>query len=381
MKFTLIFGFLFVAFLCNESHCSVKRREKRTLGTILQFFGYRIVPINPQNQIRASETGNLQSSLINSMRIQTVMPTERIQTTSMAPEIPTTSVVETFTQPLASVDGQFVPNFVPMKAETPLRIIVNDMSSISTKTPDRIMTPAVQETLPVVPLTPSIVAEKPQTSLPLTLEIESGTSAMTTVPPALQVSPAVSTNPGTLQTPPSSPSMAPQAMPIVTSLSGSPLPQLMQSMPFRIIMTAPAAADPTPYTINVPTSTETAPIDVRANLVSSNPMEQSMIKPSENIETLPLNFGLDQQFAPQMTSEKIQQNNKNIEVLRSDEVSSSFFGQQTFPPAFSIYPQFLMPPQSISERHQEIDRSDEFSSSHTAMNFNGQYYDYLTYHR
>lgn len=386
MKFTLIFGFLFIAFFCNESHCSAKRREKRTLGTILQFFGYRIVPISPQNQVKEPEAGNLQPSQINPMRIQTVMPTERVETTSIFPEAPTTSVVETFTPPSASTDSQFVPNFIPIKADMPLRIIVNDMNSASTETPavSEIMS-AVSETTPAMQGTPPRVAANQQFSLPLMLA-ESGTSAMPAVPPtphappaSLAVSPTEPATPQTASATPSvvsaSPSMVPTETPIITSLSGSPLPQLMPSMPFRIIMTAPAATEASPYIIKAPSTT--APIDVRANLASSNSME----RPSENIEALPLSFNLDQQFAPQMTSEKIQRNNKNIEVLRSDEVSSSFFGQQTFPPTFNIYPQFLMPPQSLSESHQEIDRSDDFSSSHTAMNFNGQYYDYLTYHR
>lgn len=338
MKFAQIFCVIFIALLCiSIVNCSAKRREKRTLGAILQLFGFKIVPLN-ENQ---NQTRQLLQRRPN--RIQTVMPTEKVETTTVMPSVvPVTTDVETFTasgapgSPLIPTQAPF-PNFIPMMPNVPLRIIIDNMNRALTQVPPA----AAPDTLPST--TPANFM-----NLPI---------SQPTPPPVVMTEPA---------------------MPTVTAFNGSPVVQISLGSPFRIIMndmmTAPGSANPT----MVPSSVETTPMNVRANLVSSNSMEQSL-KPSENIEALPLSSVDDQQFASQTTSQDIQPN-KNVQILRSNEATSTFFGQ-AFPPIFNIFPQFFTP--GFTAPQEEIDRND-FSSSQTSKfteRANGQYFNYLTFHR
>lgn len=361
MKFEQVL-LIAVLICCTFNNCSAKRREKRTLGTILQFFGYKIVPLNQNQEVRETQALRMRPN-----RIETVMPTERIETTPFTPEaasenivmeqVPSLSTSEPI-QPQVDVTSSspIVPSFIPMRENVPLRIIIDDMNMQSTPMTAAPVTP------PAVP-TPT---EFTQSVTPVE-EMKTPTAAQDTLP----TTPLTTTTAPILEQPS-----------VVTSLNGAPLPQLMPAMPFRIMMNDMTAPESNSYVGNIPTSTEAVAIDVRTSQISNEPVNQS-IKPSENIQALPLSYNIDQQFAADsvQAKQRVQEkSNNNVEVLRSNEVSSSFFGQQTFPPGFNVFPQFLMPPTSFEAPQEEIDRRD-FSTSRAAMNFNGQYFNYLTFHR
>lgn len=409
MKFAQIFGLVFIALMCVSVTCDAKRREKRTLGTILQFFGFQIVPLN-QNQSAQGlpGLGRFQFQGLNPNRIRTVMPTERPETTTemrSVMEIISSSTPET---PL-STQAPIVPAFIPMQPIMPLRIIIGETDSVQMRS---------QSTLPAS----SIIAPETSTMSPMVSAISPSSAPLMVSPPVEQIAPTLQqTMPPAVQiaqqtmlpvmsaaqqqVPPAilavqqtmtpatitAPIEAQPTMPIVNSLNGSPLPQLMAGMPFRIVMddtmTGPSGSEPAPYPVNVPSSTLATPLDVRSNLMAPTAPQESL-KPTENIQVLPLaSSGSDQQFASQMALEKFQERfqEKNIQVLKSNEVTSSFFGQQTFPPAFNIFPQHFLPPQDYPQ--DDFDRRDfsspqsDFASSQSAPDFNGQYFNYFTLHR
>jgi hypothetical protein len=121
MKFSAIFALVLICALVASSDGN--KRQKRTLGTILQFFGYRIVPLRGNG----NSVEKIQNPPPTVNRIQTVIPTEAAP--SMAPET---------TSPPSTESPAMTTTMLPSTTAAPateqsvnMRIIVMDPTTSS----------------------------------------------------------------------------------------------------------------------------------------------------------------------------------------------------------------------------------------------------------
>lgn len=189
-----------------------------------------------------------------------------------------------------------------------------------------------------------------------------------------------------------------------TPLTSSEAPMIetspfMNTAPLRIIMFDPSTEMPpsafpatSPQSLKLLSPTQEIPIEVSSEipvqvsseipLPASSQALQEPIKPeeaespssdSDETRRVPAEEDIDTRF---------NQDSSNFEQFRSNDVTSSFFGRQAMQPNFGLFPQYFMPPRPFSypQQEQQIDPNN-FSSSSASMNLNGQFFNYLTYHR
>lgn len=278
MKSAEIYVFILIVALCAS--CDGKRRDKRTLGSILNFFGFQIVPLNaglrklPENEKYEFPAQNQRNPKFN--RIQTIMPFEISEATS-----PPTETTSATTAQMTSSEAPMIESSSFMNT-APLRIIMFDPSS---------------------EMTPSALPEAASESLKL-----------------------VSTT---------------------------------EAVPFEVSSEMPAPASPS--------------LEPLTNEELPSPATTSSTDQSMPMEKVPADEDIDTRF---------NQDSGNFEQFRSNDVTNSFFARQSMQPTFGLYPQYLMPPRPFAQSQQQIQHDpNSFSSSSATMNMNGQYFNYLTYHR
>ena len=300
--------------------CEGKTRQKRTLGTVLQFFGYKLVPIAPpaineQTEPFAEKLKSPEEFQRNPkfMRLQTVMPFEEISETTMA----------TMETPFKS--NKFGS---PVRRQTPAPMA--ETSTTEAPIEEFLITATESELL--------TANEASTTNLPLRIILEDQKS-FNEPPPMLSE---------TSQQPP------------------QPLKEENQ------------IAD---------TTTESFLINAEVSSTESSD-EQDEPNQHQNFET-PLNLRPDDvnslsfdsrlnSYDPHFSSFDLP--NKNFEIIRSNDVSHQYFGHQAFP-SFGRFPQqHFTQPQPFSAHQESPQFSNHYSTSRTAMNLNGQQFDYLTYH-
>lgn len=318
---------VFILSLCHLSEAG--RREKRTIGTILQYFGFKLVPLR-ESEVREPQVEKYQFPPQTPrnpkfMRIQTVMPFYETSETSLvassvsstttfmtptSSEIPQTTI-ETTTE-TSSDSPSSIATLLPFMKSASLRIFMQDIVEASTTNPVTEISSASQETL--------TFTEQ-------------------------------------------------------TTVKHEPLRIIMQD-----IDETPQASTPTQFTelssqsVETEDEAENIPVELTTKTTPSESIEETS-QPSDNFASLPLS-------SPAVMSQNYQQkpsgadNGGKYEFFRSNDVSNQFvFDEQ----AFGSFPHFSMPPRPFSHPAAQMSQN-HFSTSSASMNMNGQNYNYLTYH-
>lgn len=329
IKFLTVVVIIIAFATCGES----RRREKRTLGTILQFFGYRLVPImdnmeQPNIAMSSAMSEKLRSSSMNENqripiinRIQTVMPFfEFFQTTTQASARVNEMTTATREASIATTSNEPTTEATTVKVSSALlRIIMEEISSDPT------------EATTALPST---------TSVPPSSTTEKTTSNM-------------------------------ERLPIGNSSERSA--RLEESTPLPNIASLPLDSSNTPkferQMLDPPPVRSFVRVDAEANQRRINAI---------NSETNQINSN-------SLASDQIaEQNRKNVEILKSDDVSNSFFDQPTFPVYESFPPYIQAQPFSLAHEQsyfpQDSLEHSDFTPSTDTLTTDGEYIDFRTYY-
>lgn len=156
MKIANIFGLTLTVILCGNLS-DAERREKRTLGTIFQFFGFKIVPLTESDKGGATaEKYQFPAQTQRNpkfIRIQTVMPfVEMIETSTVAAQQPSSTTSSPLTTTTAEASTTSEPTEAPIEMTSksfeenaPLRIILPDTMLSSSEVPSSTSTEAFSE--------------------------------------------------------------------------------------------------------------------------------------------------------------------------------------------------------------------------------------------
>lgn len=343
-----------------------KRRQKRTLGTILQFFGYRIVPImENKEQQSLSISERIRSPIMNRNqriptripeinRIQTVMPfVEIIETTTQVSKMTTSSskmpVEPTSTE--APTEGTTVN-----VSSGPLRIIMEEMSSDPTEASS---------------VMPSSTTEN-NSNEKLRLVNSSATSGRledSTMSARLELSTPL-------------PNIA--ALPLDSSnVKSFERPQLdslnVQSFQ-RQTLDSSNVESPEPKASDSPPVRSFVRVDPEANQRRINALAAE-----SNQEPVRSFVRVDAEGNSLASDQMTEQNNNNIEILRSDDVSTAYFDAPTFPVYESFPPYIQAKPFSLPHDTSYLpqysyERSDYTPSDDYTPTINGgEYLDIRSY--
>lgn len=343
MKLAEIFALVLIASMCASSNGN--KREKRTLGSILQFFGLKLVPLQEnvnklpepekfklfQEQYAAHESQTQRTPRLN--RIQTVMP-----------------FVE------------FGENISNENAESVTMTEVTDQTSEAL--------PTTTESSFMI-MTSGQVSDEPEMTndgSPLRIVLEDS--------PSTEPSPSAEVSGDSAQEEPT------------TEIN-------------ELDTSTPAFTEETSNTqkadIQEETSTETS-VETASENPSQNPSEVRFDFPTEVPQFRPLPNYIDQN-----------QLNNNFDFYRSNDVSNRFFNQQDFARTFGVHPQQLSPPRTFTRpafiqhpfyqhqprfdnpqylqpniyypQYQQQNQRANSRQSSSSMNINGkEHFNYLTYH-
>jgi len=118
----ILFILLILAVLCDGN-----KRPKRTLGTFLRYFGYRIIPIDDVEFVTESIPESTRSP--KALRINTQRPSIKVEETTMKPRKTTTTMRSTTTQSIPKfnpllpdiINSLFQINFTTMRSPMNVR--------------------------------------------------------------------------------------------------------------------------------------------------------------------------------------------------------------------------------------------------------------------
>lgn len=393
MKVAKIFQFILVVALC--ALVDAKRRDKRTLGTIFQWFGYKLVPLSngdkpSDNYVYPAETKR--NPKFN--RIRTVMPqfevieevevtTEMPQATNRIPkrlnELKSTPapISSTFSQiPWMFSEPPKIFTEPPLIFKEPLSASKEPLPRINQK-PLKISEPMMifKELLMVPSVAPPTFSEPPSTTsespttttevLTTTTEISSTTLKTTTPEP-----PTSETQTLTSEIPSTTTEASAELVEVFTEQrSGT------QSAPLRIILPDDEMIPTENVPFESPTEATPSPKNFYTTEVSSNlhsiDVRMRQFEPLDNFlpSTLP---------SAQPPTFVDSQRNNIFEIYRSSDVTNSFFGQQSFP-SRKLFPESLMPPRPFG-RSSDQKTAVSVPTSRMKMNMNGNLFNFMTFH-
>lgn len=322
---------------------SGERRDKRTLGTIFQFFGFRLVPLT-ESEMKGSFSEKYQFPAQTArnpkfMRIQTVMPIieKLVESASASPTtqrlmFSTSSETPTTSRAISSTTTTQIPTTSTAIPTTNARII----------SPLRIILPDFTPTFPDFSLPTS--SESP-TQLFIKTSSESVTENMKMI--------------STTQAP--------------LTVTEATISSVASSLPSVASSSLPSSSE-------ILSTTETISNEINNQFSTSNEINQLFSSPFETFQTsgnfasLPLSSSPVQSFEspPEFRA------NHDFEFYQSNDVSNSFFNPNSFN-TFGIFPKNLMPPRPFALPSTNND-ANRLSSSSASMNMNGQKFNYLTFH-
>lgn len=296
--------FAFILIVVALAGADAGRRDKRTFGSIFQFFGFKLVPLT-ESEMKGTFSEKYQYPAQTPrnpkfMRLQTVMPEMMLE-----------NLMKTASIESVSASSRMI---FPSSSEMP--IIFSEPSTMTTtEKPTTVDMPSVPMRI-VVPDMFTIFKDDPSTENPAMESIKSSAEPVTE-----------SMEPSTTQAPSTTTETIPTETTEITSNN------LMQRF----------------------TSVNEL----------NQPFEMSAfetLKPSVNLASLPLSSAPVQSFESPPEFET----NDNFEFYRSNDVTSSFYSPDAFF-SLGLFPQNLMPPQPFQIRSAEK-RANGFSSATMNMN-------------
>lgn len=287
----------FVLIVACVSRGDGKRRQKRTLGTLLQFFGYRLVPLNEQPSMQSDKLRSPSMAQNQRMpkrnRIQTVMPyIEMIEmTTQVSETMISPSVVPSAMTEMPSTGDAAEATTVNVSSQ-PLRIILED----TTHQPLRTI-----------------------------FEDESSDPTESTI--------AMSTTETTLKEKNLRKDSPSSVMSARLEEEATPLPDIA-SLPLGT--SNQQSLEPQPPYSDSKYIKSFVKIDANAN--QDNSVVSDTETNQDNIDSVVVHPNSGQY-------------DNYVEILRSDDVSSAYFDQQSFP-VYGNFPSWSNPPQQFSYTHE-----------------------------
>lgn len=383
MKLTKIFVLIALVGLCDASS-----RQKRTLGTILNFFGYKLVPLHGSAGREALADAPVEKYEYppetprnpKFMRIQTVMPFRVVEPT------PKPTFDFDVRQASTTEDQPEPPIFKMIVKETP-QAALEDVQPTEASTTEAAM-PSTEATMRPM--------EASSTSAPLKIILEdmiASTSEqpmeMSEQPQKMSQSQEMSKQPQEMSEQPQEMSEQPRDMFELREMFEQPQP----AAPENEQMPATEAISVEPQTDN---SINQQQSPMRFNSIAqpngNNFVQNSQFQP-QDVNSLSHDHQFHQ-FPPQFPA--FNQPNPNFEIFKSRDLSDSFIGKPnhftSFQPQFIQQPQFVAPqpfthfhdqasfPSNVFSQYSPIQGRNHFSTSRTAMNMNGQAYDFMTHH-
>lgn len=377
MKLANIFLLIVVFIGLSEA----KSRPKRTLGTILNFFGYKLVPVHGGQGSTESladipaEKYEYQPETPRNpkfMRIQTVMPFRVVEVTSkpsFAFDVRQGVMTEEQTEPPTTSE-------VPM--ENTSATLVDAPASEASPT----QAPRPQTDAPMAQNEPTMMpmeAATPTAPLKIILEDMETPTSQQPQPAAPEMEQMSSTEASAVEPQPDN-SISQQEFPSRFNSNeqaiGTNFNQ--QEFPSRFM-------DGNEQPIGTNFNSNEQPI-------GNSFGQQNQFQPHD-VNSLSHDHQFHQ-FPPQFPA--FNQPNPNFEIFKSRDLSDSFIGQPnhfgSFQPQLVQQPQFISArpftnfhdqsahPSNVYSQYSPYQGRNHFSTSRTSMNMNGQAYDYMTRH-
>lgn len=334
---------IFVVIVLSVGLSDAKSRQKRTLGTILNFFGYKLVPLHGSGSKEALAD----------------IPVEKYE---YPPETPRN------------------PKFMRIQTVMPFRVV--EPTPRPTFEFDVRQQAATTEEQPEPPM----MFDEPKETTSAALEDVQPSEAATTEAPMPQTEATM--RPMETSSPSAPLKIVLEDMVASTSEQPQPAAPEMEQMP------ATEANMVEPQTDNSIIQQE-LPMRFKPNEEpnGNNFVQNSQFQP-QDVNSLSHDHQFHQ-FPPQFPS--FNQPNPNFEIFKSQDLSDSFIGQpnhfgSSFQPQFVQQPHFIAPqpftnfhdqsafPSNVYSQFSPVKGGNRFSTSRTAMNMNGRAYDYMTHH-
>jgi hypothetical protein len=357
MKFANTLSVILIVSFCVAGN-SLKR-ERRTVGTLLQFFGLKLVPLTESDKANAEKQSmqlqypgqaNRNPKLI---KLSTVMPSTRaeFETLDLEDSSLESEKMSSKFAPLTSSEGTTQMPTTTTQQSSPFMIVLPNIPTSSEKP----TTTSTEE--------PTLNFNFPSTSESVQMEITTKMSS-----PEEDIDPRINEDDDVFDPLPLGISTFGQS--VDNEINGKLIERESSEIKMPLEDTKLLSED-----IKIPN-------EVLKTLSEDIKIPSEVMQKEE--PTLDQRFSSEHQQYQNLQNIPMQKSHQNFEIYRSKDVTNTYFGQQSFPSAHEVFPQHLQPPAPFmnhkSQNSHAVYRYPAPGSSTASMNINGQLINYMTYH-